>query len=205
MRRARALLVACLLAAALAVPAACSGDSRSGQPEQRSVDVVQDTAELRAMKAGAGIEDCVPGPGGGGLPELTLPCLGGGPDVDLSSLTGPLVISLWASNCGPCRDEMPALQAFHEKHGDVVGLLGIDAEVDSSFGISFAQLVGATYPQLTDPAGDLFSQSQLRVSQALPQFILLDAEGDVVHQSAGGFETLAEIEDYVETNLGVAL
>jgi len=198
-RRVRALLVACLLGAALT---ACSSDD---VPEERSVDVVQDTAKLRAMKAEAGIDDCVPGPGGGGLPDLTLPCLGGGPDVELSSLTGPLVISLWASNCGPCRDEMPALQAFYEKHGDVVGLLGIDAEVDSSFGISFAQMVGATYPQLTDPAGDLFSQSQLRVSQALPQFILLDADGDVVHQSAGGFETLAEIEDYVETNLGVTL
>ena len=31
-----------------------------------------DTPELRALKAEAGIEDCVPGPGGGALPDLTL-------------------------------------------------------------------------------------------------------------------------------------
>ena len=35
-----------------------------------------------------------PFPGGGELPKLTLPCLGGGTGVDLSSLRGPMVLSL---------------------------------------------------------------------------------------------------------------
>ena len=42
-----------------------------------------DTPELRALKAESGIEDCTPGPGGGELPDVTLPCLGGGTSVDL--------------------------------------------------------------------------------------------------------------------------
>ncbi|MGA8256618.1 MAG: TlpA disulfide reductase family protein [Nocardioides sp.] len=202
--RARAAGIVTSLLVASSALTACSPDEEAAGGS--SVEVVQDTAELRELKAESGIEPCAPGSGSGGeLPALTLPCLGGGADVDLSELTGPLVISLWASNCAPCRDEMPALQQFYEKHGATVGLLGIDAEIDSAFGISFAQLVGATYPQLADPAGDLFSQSELRVSQALPQFILVDDVGDVVHQSAGGFDTLAEIERYVATNLGVDL
>ena len=62
----------------------------------------------------------------GGLPDLTLPCLGGGPDVDLSSLRGPMVINLWQAFCEPCREEMPALEAFHQQYADQVAVVGID-------------------------------------------------------------------------------
>ena len=57
---------------------------------------------------------------------MTLPCLGGGPDVELSSLRGPMVINLWQARCGPCRKEMPALEEFHQQYGDQVAVLGID-------------------------------------------------------------------------------
>ena len=46
----------------------------------------------------------MPGPGGGALPTITLPCLGGGTSVDLSTLKGPLVLSLWQAGCAPCRE-----------------------------------------------------------------------------------------------------
>ena len=39
-----------------------------------------------------------------------------------------MVINLWQSFCGPCRNEMPALQEFHEKYGDQVPVLGIDSQ-----------------------------------------------------------------------------
>ena len=79
-----------------------------------------DTPDLRELKAEIGMEDCVPGPGGGALPEITLPCLGGGTSVDLSSLRGPLVLSFWFAGCEPCKEEMPALQAFDDQYGDRV-------------------------------------------------------------------------------------
>ncbi len=191
---------------------ACDGGVPA--PSFDSVDVVVDSPELREMKADAGIEDCVPGPAdpadradisGKALPPLTLACLGGGPDVDLASLRGPLLINLWASNCGPCRDEMPALQEFHERHGDVVSLIGIDLEKYPEAAIDFAGATGATYPQLVDPAGALVSQRDLPIRPGLPQFIVVAADGTVVHQSAGGLDSLGEIEDYVTTHLDVVL
>ena len=39
----------------------------------------------------------------GGLPARSLPCLGGGRRVDLSTLKGPLVINFWNAACAPCR------------------------------------------------------------------------------------------------------
>ncbi len=63
----------------------------------RPPDVQVDTPALREAKQRIGMEDCVPGDGSpveGGLPELTLPCLGGGEDVELSALAGHLGINL---------------------------------------------------------------------------------------------------------------
>ncbi|MEJ7834023.1 MAG: TlpA disulfide reductase family protein [Nocardioides sp.] len=173
-------------------------------PGPSRIDV--DTPKLQEMKAAVGIEDCEAGPGGGSLPALTLPCLGGGTSVDLSSLTGPMVINLWASNCGPCREEMPALQEFHERYGDQVAVLGIDfLDLYPEAAISLAELTGATYPSVADPGGDLQDQDGLRLSGGLPQFILLDAEGEVAHQSAGGIVSVDEVVAMVEEHLDVQL
>ena len=47
--------------------------------------------------------------------------------VRLSDLRGrPIVLNFWAGLCPPCRAEMPNLQAFYEKFGDQVTLLGLD-------------------------------------------------------------------------------
>ncbi|WP_370247003.1 TlpA family protein disulfide reductase [Nocardioides sp.] len=200
--RSRRAVVAAL-ALAVVLPLAACGDG-AGTAGGTSVDV--DTPELRDLRAAAGIEPCAPGtatePASGGLPSLTLPCLGGGESVDLAGLRGPLVINLWASNCGPCRSEMPVLQEFHTTYGDRVPVLGIDMQdTYPEAAIGLAQLTGATYPSLADPDGELFGISEFRIPPALPQFILLDADGAVAHQQLGGFDTLAEVEDMVAQHL----
>jgi thiol-disulfide isomerase/thioredoxin len=175
------------------------------KPPGRS-DIDVNTPKLRQMKADAGVEPCEPGPGGGDLPAVTLPCLGGGDDVDLSTLRGPLLINLWASNCGPCVKEMPALEQFHQRYGDRVPVLGIDA-VDTQPEAALALMAdtGATYPSLADPGGTLYDEPDLDLPQALPQFLLLDADGRVAGRTAGGLENLAEVVALVEQHLEVTL
>ena len=197
MRRLASAGVALLLAVVLT---GC-GDG-AATPGTADIDVA--TPELVAMKAEAGIEDCRPGPGGGALPELTLRCLGGGPDVDLADLTGPLIINLWFSGCAPCRDEMPALQAFYAEHGDTVDLLGIDVEIYPDLAISFAEIVGATYPQLADPGGEILDLAELRVP-GFPQLLFIDADGEIAFQQGGGVSNKAEVVELAETHLGVEL
>jgi thiol-disulfide isomerase/thioredoxin len=199
----RRILLALLVAASLS---ACSPDAIDVRPP----DVQVDTPELREVKARIGMDDCTPGAGEpveGGLPEVSLPCLGGGPDVDLSALRGPMVINLWQANCGPCKKEMPALEEFHQRHGDRVAVLGIDFnDVHPGGALALAEETGATYPSLADPGGDLMVEEAFAVARrGMPAFVFVDADGAVVGQVSGGVESVAEVEELVVDQLGIEL
>ncbi len=193
------------LLAAIALALALTGCSDDVSPPGKS-DIDVDTPELRELKADAGIEPCEPGAGTSDLPALTLSCLGGGSDVDLSTLTGPLLINIWNSPCRPCRKEMPVLQAFHEKYGAQVGVLGINvADTYPGAAIDLADATGATYPQLADPDGAIYDQDDVTIRAGVPQFVVLDAEGQVAGQAAGGLDSLDEVVALVEDDLGITL
>jgi thiol-disulfide isomerase/thioredoxin len=170
-------------------------------PSANDVDVA--TPEMVASKAAGGVEDCpAPQTTNGGLPDITLHCLGGGRDVDLSTLKGPLLINLFQADCTPCRKEMPALEQFHQEHPDVP-VLGIDGtDVMAPLALYQAIQRGVTYPMAADPDGELLKTS-LRVN-GYPYTYLLTADGRVTLLKSGGFESSGEIEDAV-TSHGVAL
>ncbi len=205
MRRFAAALTAAALTAALA---GCGDDRESPIiPGPGPSKVQVDTPELRDLKAEAGIEDCVPGPGGGALPEVTLKCLGGGTRVDLSSLVGPMVLSFWFAGCTPCKEEMPALQAFHDHHGTRVPVLGIDFQ-DQYPGSALETLQerGVTYPSLADPGGDLLDTDQFaKVRTGLPAMYFLDSDGEISYVEFGGLDSEGQIVDLVREHLGVPL
>lgn len=202
----RRLLTGLLLAAVLT---GCSGSGPTPGLQAGAARVDVDTPELRTAKQAAGVHDCRPGSGtavAGGLPELTLPCLGGGPAVELAALRGPLVVSLWASWCGPCRKEMPVLEAFAQHHGHRVAMLGIDyQDVQTGAAMSLIQQTGATYPMLADPQGDLDAASPFPALRGLPFLALVDENGEVVHQEFTVIGSEQELVDLVNEHLGAEL
>jgi thiol-disulfide isomerase/thioredoxin len=195
------------LLAALIVLTACGGGSTLPSPGPARIDV--DTPELRDMKADAGVEPCRPGDGepvAGGLPTITLPCFGGGDDVDLSSLRGPMVINLWAVTCGPCRTEMPILQDFHEQHGDRVSVLGIDYQDSQTVGaMELVQDTGVTYPLLADTQSALDGAAPFPRLSGLPFLAFVDSEGRVVHREFVVIESEQQLLDLVDQHLGIDL
>ncbi|WP_372727532.1 TlpA family protein disulfide reductase [Nocardioides sp.] len=206
-RRRPARILGALLAAVVLLGGCADADGGVSAPGAARVDV--DTPALRAAKAEAGVEPCTPGTGApveDGLPAVTLPCFGGGPDVDLATVRGPLVVSLWASWCQPCRKEMPVLQEFYAEHGDRVGLLGIDyQDVQTQAAMALVSETGATYPLLADPQGDLDRAEPFPSLRGLPFLALVDADGRVVHQEFTIIESQQELVDLVEQHLGVVL
>jgi thiol-disulfide isomerase/thioredoxin len=199
-------VLALVVVAVVALTTACDPDDVP-VPGESSVDF--DTPALREAKHAAGIADCAPGkakPAEGGLPAVTLPCLGGGPDVDLSTLRGPMVVSLWAQSCGKCRTEMPVLQTFYEHHGDRVAVLGIDyIDTLPGFAIRFMDDSGATYPSVADVDGAISAQGALPVIRSLPYLLFVDADGVVTHIFPEDVKSEKQLVGLVEEHLGVRL
>jgi thiol-disulfide isomerase/thioredoxin len=208
-RRARPVVAAALLvltaACSTAAPPASSGPDVTTPPESR-VDV--DTAALRAAKKAAGVEPCRPPAASqpaatDPLPGVTLPCLGGGPDVRLDRLRGPLVINLFAQWCGPCRSEMPYYQQLHTKSAGTVQVLGIDyLDTQPAAALQLVRQTGVTYPLLADPSGALRTAFRIR---GLPGVVLVDARGRVVDVEFRVVRSYEELRGLVQQRLGVRL
>lgn len=197
---------------ALVTLVALTGCDSVAPPEVKKAgraDIDVDTPQLRELKQSTDIAPCRPGTGdhvAGGLPDVTLPCLGGGKQVNVSALRGPMVVNLWASWCPPCRKELPIYQQFHEKYGDRVAVVGIDFQ-DTQPGpaLELARASGVTYPQLADPQSELSLADPLPNIVGLPFIALVDADGQVVDQRFEEIKSLRQLEQLVEKHLGVAL
>lgn len=200
-----------LLASACATSSP-SGEGATDEPHRFAVDVDVDTPELRAAKESAGIADCpstdparqsIGQPAGKPMPQLTLPCLGGGPEVNLADLRGPLVVNLWAQWCGPCREELPYYQRLHERGDGQVSVLGIDYEdTRPAWAIELLRDTGVTYPSLADPGGEIGVPFRVR---GLPGIVFVDVDGSVVAVEFVVIRSYEQLTDLVEQHLGVAV
>lgn len=173
-----------------------------------ALDVDVDTPVLRAARQRAGIATCPATAGGGAaataaLPEVTLPCLGGGPEVDLADLRGPLVVNLWAQWCGPCREELPHYQWLHERAGGRVDVLGVDyQDPRPDWALQLLRQAGVTFPSVADPGGEL--RVPLRV-RGLPGIVFVDGDGEVAAVEYRVIESRAQLAGLVEEHLGVTV
>ena len=88
-----------------------------------------------------------------------------------------VLVNVWASWCGPCRDEAPALQSFYERQaGGDFEIVGIDTQETAEAGRGFVEEFGLTYPQLHDGAGEYADELK---TKGVPENFLIDPEGDV--------------------------
>ena len=107
-----------------------------------------------------------------------------GETVALSSFEGQVVlVNFWATWCPPCRDEMPVIQATHEKYADRgFRVLAVNVQETPGQVEAYARELGLTFPLLLDQRGDV---TQTYRVQNLPRSFFLDRQGRVVRIHPG--------------------
>jgi thiol-disulfide isomerase/thioredoxin len=174
----RALLIGCVIAAALALFlfVGLGSSSRSGS----SGPVV-----------GVGSQ----------APGFSLPSLTGGAPVNLHALGQsthhPVVLNFFASWCAPCQKETPLLAetaAAQQAKGSSVRFVGVDVNDPSADALAFVQKSGITYPVGVDRTFNVTSGKY--ALYGLPQTFFLDAQGRVVGHIQGAV-TQGELDQWL--------
>lgn len=107
-----------------------------------------------------------------------------GKTITLTSLSGkPLLIDFWATWCGPCVASLPELaEIYDETRGKGLIFLGVDEDKDVAKGSAFLERRGYTWPNFTDPDGEVHKQLGY---EGIPHVILVDSGGTIVFDGTG--------------------
>ncbi len=123
---------------------------------------------------------------GGTLREATMLGLSG-PSRKLSEFRGkPLIINVWASWCGPCRQEIGSLERLaRSKLGKQFTVIGISTDDYPEAAKAFVKRSGTTFAHYIDQR--LLLENMLG-AERLPLTLLVDAHGKVLGKYYGAEE-----------------
>jgi thiol-disulfide isomerase/thioredoxin len=109
------------------------------------------------------------------------------PSRRLSDFRGkPLVINVWASWCGPCRQEMGSLERLSRRFGGKqFNVIGISTDDYRDRAQAFVQQSNITFSNFIDH--ELFLENMLGANR-LPLTLLIDAQGRVQGKYYGAKE-----------------
>ena len=163
-----------LVAVAFAMLAlACSGTSQA-EPGQGFI-------------AGDGSAAAIPAEERELAPEVTGPTLDG-ETLALADLDGPVVVNFWASWCGPCVTEAPALRRVAQAYEARVHFVGVNVKDQVAAARSFEQQNKIPYPSWDDEAASIAASFGGIGPAALPSTIVLDAEHRVAARLFGAVD-----------------
>lgn len=153
-----------LIAACVALIAACAAGG---------VVADDDFARLKLSRAGAGTP----------LPAFMLTTVEG-KVLDFSQLRGKVVVlNFWATWCGPCKEEMPALDRLSRRFDPRdLAILTITTELERTSLQQFMKQLDSTLPVLLDEQRDVSLAFMVR---GLPTTVLIAKNGTIVGRAVG--------------------
>jgi cytochrome c biogenesis protein CcmG, thiol:disulfide interchange protein DsbE len=132
-------------------------------------------------------------------PDFSLDALDGGTLI-LSRYKGRAVIlNFWATWCGPCRAEIPALEAASHIIGDEGVILGVNVQEDPLTVLGFAQELGMTYPVVLDANSEIARLYRVR---AFPTTYFIDSRGVIAELYTGELNAVLIQRKVRELNVG---
>jgi peroxiredoxin len=120
------------------------------------------------------------------VPDYGAPALSGA-EQSLADHRGEVVlVNIWATWCGPCRIEMPSIQALYDRYGSD-GFTVLAVSIDAGPGHrdkveGFVSEHGLTFPVLLDPGSRI---TGLFRTSGVPETFVLDRHGRIVKRVIG--------------------
>ncbi|MBN8866618.1 MAG: TlpA family protein disulfide reductase [Solirubrobacterales bacterium] len=178
----RLLVLAVLCAGLLGLIAGCgSGDEDAPPPPDYAKKLAGSPAPLAALH------------------EQGNELLSGGLDAydkRIESLKGfPVVVNVWASWCGPCRQEFPYFQQASANMGKKVAFLGVNAEDADDLAGDFLADHPVPYPSYTDPKAEIAGEVG---GVGYPRTVFYDANGKLIQTHSGGFPDQASLDEAIQ-------
>ncbi|MGD0670696.1 MAG: TlpA disulfide reductase family protein [Candidatus Binatus sp.] len=112
-----------------------------------------------------------------------------GTTVSLESLRGKVVfLNVWATWCGPCREEMPSMQTLYDDfkgNKDFVMLAASQDTGGRDVVASYVKKNGYHFTILLDPENKI---SETYEVSGVPETFIIDRKGQIVAHHMGGFD-----------------
>lgn len=109
-------------------------------------------------------------------PDFTLKSKENG-NIRLSEQRGNIVlVNFWASWCGPCRNELPEMEALYQEYQDLgFEILAVNVDDEASKADGLLNDIEVSFPVLYDTLGDV---SKLYDVSAMPTTVMIDRDGN---------------------------
>ena len=105
------------------------------------------------------------------------------PPVTLEALRGkPVVLNFFASWCGPCIREMPALEAMAERYRGRIHFVGVTFNDRREAAQGVLERTGVSYPAAFDPRSDVAYDYAVRV---MPTTFFIGPDGNLIERKDG--------------------
>lgn len=132
------------------------------------------------------------------MPAWSFQALDGGDPITASGPGRPRLINYWASWCGPCRKEMPVLDAYAaEQGGNGVQVIGVALD-SADEARAFLREVPVAFRLAAETPGP--GDSSVRLGNArgiLPYTVLVDAQGRLAKTHYGAFPDVEAVRAWV--------
>ena len=181
------------------------GPGTAAAPAQRTHRDADTAEALAGPRQRAGLPPCPTGgrgPGPAALRDVVVECAADGSEVNVAGALADrtVVLNLWAYWCGPCAQELPALQEYQRRVGEAVEVVTVHQDENETAALIRMAELGVRLPVLQD--GRRAIAAALGVPNVMPATVVLRRDGSVARVLPQPFTSADEIAAAVDAVLG---